>query len=77
MGTLFQEKVVLLFCWLTDGDFSRLLAIIGFAVVISIVITAIGTAAGQNISTGLTAGSYAFGAVSVLIATLTLFTAIL
>ncbi|KAF3399873.1 hypothetical protein F1880_008442, partial [Penicillium rolfsii] len=62
---------------LVDGwDVSRLLTIIGFAIVISIVVTAIGTAAGYSISTGLTAGSYAFGAVSVLIATLTLFSAV-
>jgi hypothetical protein len=62
---------------LVDGwDVSRLLTIIGFAIVISIVVTAIRTAARHSISTGLTAGSYAFGAVSVLIATLTLFSAI-
>ena len=62
---------------LVDGwDVSRLLTLIGFAIVISIVVTAIGTAAGQGISTGLPAGSYTFRAVSVLIATLTLFSAV-
>jgi hypothetical protein len=63
---------------LVDGwNISRLLIFIGFAILIAIVVTAIGTAAGQNLSTGLTAGSYAFGVVSVLIATLTFFSAIL
>ncbi len=63
---------------LVDGwNISRLLIIIGFAILVSLIVTAIGTAVGQNVSTGLTAGSYAFGVVSVLIATLTLFSAVL
>jgi hypothetical protein len=63
---------------LVDGWYiSRLLIIIGIAILIAIVVTAIGTAAGQDISTGLTASSYAFGVVSVLIATLTFFSAVL
>ncbi|KAJ5284305.1 hypothetical protein N7505_002285 [Penicillium chrysogenum] len=63
---------------LIDGwDVSRLLILIGFAIFIAIIATAIGTAAGHDIDTGLTAGSYAFGAIAVVLATLTFFSAIL
>lgn len=63
---------------LVDGwNISRLLILIGLAALIAIIVTVIGTAAGRDISTGLTAGSYAFGVVAVLIATLTFFSAIL
>ena len=63
---------------LVDGwKTSRLLILIGFAVLTGIIVTVIGTAAGHGVSNGLTAGSYAFGIVTVLIATLTFFSAIL
>ena len=63
---------------LIDGwNISRLLIIIGFSILVCLVVTAVGTAAGQNVSIGLTAGSYTFGVVSVLIATLTLFSAVI
>ena len=51
--------------------------LIGLAALTAIIVTVIGTAVGRDISTGLTAGSYAFGVVAVLIATLTFFSAIL
>jgi hypothetical protein len=63
---------------LIDGwHVSRLLILIGFAIFIAIIVTTIGTAAGHDIDTGLTAGSYAFGAIAVVLATLTFFSAIL
>lgn len=63
---------------LVDGwKIQRLLILIGFAVSTGITVTVIGIAAGNGISNGLTAGSYAFGIVSVLVATLTFFSAIL
>lgn len=63
---------------LIDGwHIKWLLTLIGFAVLGSIVITAIATAIVQDLSTGLTIGSYAFGAIAVLIAALTFFSAIL
>ena len=63
---------------LVDGwNISRLLILIGLAALTAIIVTVIGTAVGQDISTGLTAGSYAFGVVAVLIATHTFFSAIL
>lgn len=63
---------------LVDGwNIQRLLILIGFAVSTGIIVTVIGTAAGHGISNGLTTGSYAFGIVSVLIASLTFFSAIM
>lgn len=76
-GDIFPGKSIPALLLVDGWKISRLLIIIGFAILISIVVTAIGTAAGKNVSTGLTAGSYAFGVVAVLIATLTLFSAIL
>ena len=59
---------------LVDGwNISCLLILIGLAALTAIIVTVIGTAVGQDISTGLTAGSYAFGVVAVLIATHTFF----
>lgn len=63
---------------LIDGwNISRLLIIIGFSILICLVVTAVATAAGQNLSIGLTAGSYTFGIVAILIATLTILSAVI
>lgn len=63
---------------LVDGwNTSRLLIIIGLSILFSLTVTAVGTAAGQNVSIGLTAGSYTFGVVSIFIATLTLLSAVI
>lgn len=55
---------------------SHLLILISLVTLTAIIITMIGTATGQDINTRLTAGSYTFGVMAVLIATLTFFSAI-
>lgn len=53
---------------LIDGwDISRLLLLVGFVIFISVIVTAIETAVGQDINSGLTAGRYAFGVIADLI----------
>lgn len=63
---------------LVDGwHKTRLLILIGLAVCISLVVTVLAAAVGQSINIGLTAGSYTFALVAVIIASLTFFSAIL
>lgn len=63
---------------LIDGwHMKRLLIMICFAVLFSLIVTVLAAAVGQSIDTGLTAGSYTLALVAVFIATLSLFSAIL
>lgn len=63
---------------LIDGWHTRrMLILTGFAVLMGILVTALGVAVGHNINEGLTVGTYAFGVVAVLITVLTFFSAIL
>ncbi|KAB8212852.1 hypothetical protein BDV33DRAFT_186026 [Aspergillus novoparasiticus] len=63
---------------LVDGwHTQRLLVLVGLAVLLNILITILGAAVGQSINMGLTAGSYTFALVAVIIATLSFFSAIL
>lgn len=63
---------------LIDGwHMKRLLIMICFTVLISLVVIVLAAAVGQSIDTGLTAGSYTLALVAIFIATLTFFSAIL
>lgn len=63
---------------LIDGwHIKRLLIMICFAVLMSLLVTVLAAAVGQSIDTGLTAGSYTLALVAIFIATLSFFSAVL
>lgn len=63
---------------LVDGwHTQKLLVLVGLAVSLSMLTTILGATVGQSINMGLTAGSYTFALVAVIIATLSFFSAIL
>jgi len=63
---------------LIDGWHTRrLLVLFGISVLSSLCVTALATAIGRSLNTRLTAGSYAFGILALVISALTLFSAIL
>ncbi|KAJ5607926.1 hypothetical protein N7537_004545 [Penicillium hordei] len=75
-NVLFPGKSIPALMLVGSWNTPRLLMAIGLSILLSLVVTAAGTAAGQNVRIRLTAGSYTFG-VSIFIATLTLFSAVI